>query len=99
MINKVGRDIPNKIVGIKYVKPFNGPFVLKPDSRRFGRKVTVGTNGHSKILKTIEEVIVKTGLKDGMTISFHHHFREGDFVLNMVMEVIAKLGIKDLTIA
>ncbi|MCQ2508365.1 MAG: citrate lyase subunit alpha [Dorea sp.] len=52
-----------------------------------------------KMLHSIEEAIDKVGLKDGMTISFHHHFRNGDAVLNQVMEVIAKKGIKDLTIA
>ncbi|MGL5646388.1 MAG: citrate lyase subunit alpha, partial [Clostridium sp.] len=43
--------------------------------------------------------IKKTGLKDGMTISFHHHFREGDYVLNKVMDVIASMGIKNLNLA
>ncbi|MFI3227559.1 MAG: citrate lyase subunit alpha [Clostridia bacterium] len=52
-----------------------------------------------KVLENIEQAIIKTGLKDGMTISFHHHFRNGDFVINMVMDVIAKMGIKDLTLA
>ena len=42
---------------------------------------------------------MKSDLKDGMTISFHHHFRSGDYILNMVMDVISNLGIKDLTIA
>ena len=50
-------------------------------------------------LKTsIAEVLKKCGIKDGMTISFHHHFREGDYVVNMVMEEIHKMGIKDITI-
>ena len=39
------------------------------------------------------------GLKDGMTVSFHHHFRDGDFVVNMVMQEIVALGLKDITIA
>ena len=42
--------------------------------------------------------LVKCGIKDGMTLSFHHHFREGDYVVNMVMEEIHKMGIKDITI-
>ena len=33
-----------------------------------------------KILESIHDAIVKTGLKDGMTISFHHHFRNGDYI-------------------
>lgn len=41
----------------------------------------------------------KLDLKDGMTLSFHHHLRSGDFVLNMVMEEIHKRGYKDISIA
>ena len=44
------------------------------------------------------DVLVKCGIKDGMTVSFHHHFREGDFVVNMVMKEIHDMGIKDITI-
>lgn len=52
----------------------------------------------NKIVKSIREAINLSGLKDGMTVSFHHHLRNGDFVLNMVMEEIAKLGIKNITV-
>ena len=52
-----------------------------------------------KVLPSIEEAIKRVGLKDGMTISFHHHFRNGDYVVNMVMDVIAKMGFKHLTLA
>ena len=52
-----------------------------------------------KVLPSLEEAIRRVGLKDGMTISFHHHFRNGDYVVNMVMDVIAKMGIKNLTVA
>jgi len=52
----------------------------------------------NKLVNSIREAIVLSGLKDGMTVSFHHHLRNGDFVLNMVMEEIAALGIRDLTV-
>ena len=52
----------------------------------------------SKLISSIREAIEKTGLRDGMTISFHHHMRNGDFVLNMVLEQAAEMGIKDLTV-
>ena len=48
----------------------------------------------SKLLASVREAIEKTGLKDGMTISFHHHMRNGDYVLNMVLEEAASMGIK-----
>jgi citrate lyase subunit alpha/citrate CoA-transferase len=52
----------------------------------------------SKTVSSIRKVIAQTGLRDGMTISFHHHLRDGDYVLNAVMEEIANLGIRDLTV-
>ena len=52
----------------------------------------------SKVVKSLKEAILNAGLKDGMTVSFHHHLRNGDYVLNMVMDEIADLGIKDLTV-
>ncbi|MDO8167920.1 citrate lyase subunit alpha [Candidatus Phytoplasma melaleucae] len=52
----------------------------------------------SKIVSSLEEVINKSGLKDGMTISFHHAFRHGDQTFLRVMQVIDKLNIKNLTV-
>lgn len=33
-----------------------------------------------------------------MTISFHHHLRNGDYVVNRVLAEVARLGLKDLTV-
>jgi citrate lyase subunit alpha / citrate CoA-transferase len=52
----------------------------------------------NKSVKTLREAIALSGLKDGMTVSFHHHLRNGDYVLNMVMEEIAAMNIKGLTV-
>ena len=52
----------------------------------------------SKLVNSIKEAIALAGLKDGMTVSFHHHLRNGDFVLNMVLEEIANQGIRDLNV-
>ena len=52
----------------------------------------------SKLVNSIREAVQLAGLKDGMTVSFHHHLRNGDYVLNMVMETIAQLGIRDLNV-
>lgn len=50
-------------------------------------------------IATLEEAIRKSGLKDGMTISFHHHFRGGDKVVNMVVDKLAEMGFKNLHLA
>ena len=52
----------------------------------------------SKLLASIKDAIGASGLADGMCVSFHHHLRGGDYVLNMVMDAIAEMGIGNLTI-
>lgn len=51
----------------------------------------------SKLVSSLREAIAASGLRDGMTVSFHHHLRSGDYVINMVMNEIAAMGIKNLT--
>ncbi len=52
----------------------------------------------SKLVTSLREAIAASGLRDGMTVSFHHHLRSGDYVINMVMNEIAAMGIKNLTV-
>lgn len=53
----------------------------------------------NKLCATLEQAIRRSGLQDGMTISFHHAFRGGDLTLNVVMDAIADMGFKNLTLA
>lgn len=53
---------------------------------------------NSKVM-SLDEAIRLSELKDGMTISFHHHFRGGDKVVNMVVDRLAELGFKNLHLA
>lgn len=46
----------------------------------------------------LDKLLSDLPLFDGMSISFHHHLRNGDYVLNKIMLAIAKLGFKDITI-
>ncbi len=98
--NKAGREIPEVIPG--YRKDFEiyaGAFKAKHVKIRKSKKVLESKPGDTKLFSDLESVIKQSGLKDGMTVSFHHHLRNGDFVLNKVMDAIAKLGIKDITVA
>lgn len=52
----------------------------------------------SKLCDSLRQAMERAGLKDGMTLSFHHHLRNGDHVLNMVLEEAARMGVKDLTV-
>ncbi|WJY16614.1 citrate lyase subunit alpha [Pectobacteriaceae bacterium CE90] len=52
-----------------------------------------------KLCSSLVEAIGRSGLRDGMTISFHHAFREGDRVINRVVSQLAAMGFKNLTLA
>lgn len=99
MKNVLGREIPNYIEGYGEVKAFQGAFANMGSIEKAPVKLKAVKPGDTKLLNSIDEVLDKLTLKDGMCISFHHHLRNGDNILNMVVEAIAKRGIKDLTIA
>ena len=52
----------------------------------------------SKLVPSLREAIHLCGIKDGMTISFHHHLRDGDFVINLVCAELEAMGIRDITL-
>ncbi|MDF7638987.1 citrate lyase subunit alpha [Lactobacillus sp. ESL0791] len=95
--NKVNRELPDELMAKMNLKPFASVEIGHPEVQRVAPKVRV-TAGENKVVDSLEEVI-KTNLKDGMTISFHHHFRNGDFAFNKVMGLIIKMGYKNLTLA
>lgn len=97
--NGVGREIPEYIEGIGNLKPYDSPFGIIPEGNRAGTKLKRPLPHKSKVVESIEAAVKAAGLKDGMTISFHHHFRNGDYIVNMVVDVIAKMGIKDIRLA
>ena len=97
MKNFVGREIPDELLvngkevfqGINYR---DGQYFKKasPKVRIYEKPV------ESKVVGSIREAILKCNMRDGMTVSFHHHFRDGDYVVNMVMKEIVDLGLKIL---
>ena len=97
MKNSLGRELPDAEMKELNYQPFESTEIGNPVISRVAPKVRVST-GDDKVVSSVDEVI-KDVLKDGMTISFHHHFRDGDFVFNIVMDRIIKLGYKDLTLA
>jgi citrate lyase subunit alpha/citrate CoA-transferase len=99
MVNGIGREIPEEVYGIGKLRSFQKSNTERQNKsiQKFNeRQRNSGTN---KVIGSIAAAIKESDLKDGMTISFHHHFRNGDFVVNMVMDVIAEMGIKDLVLA
>ena len=96
----MGRDIPDAVLAETGKTVFRG-------SRHFDGysyektavkiRARIGGEG-SKLEKDLQEVLRKCNAHDGMTISFHHHFREGDLVAMQVMQAIHDMGFKNITI-
>lgn len=99
MKNAINRDIPATVAGYGTVKPFAGAFGTQPDMCRKAPKVKTIKPQQSKLAADLETVFKAIPIVDGMTLSFHHHFRNGDGVVNMVLATAAKLGIKNLKVA
>ena len=94
MRNSIGREIPNEINGYKKVVPYGTKIT---EYEMIKRKYSIN-RGH-KLLKSLDDMMDKLPLKDGITISFHHHLRNGDYILNMIMDEIHKREIKDIKLA
>lgn len=98
-INALGRNIPDFIEGYGKVKPYRGAFVVQSARHIMGRHLR-DTNQYciNKVLPDIKAAVAASGLRSGMTISFHHHLRNGDGVINQVIDACAEMGIGDLTL-
>jgi citrate lyase subunit alpha/citrate CoA-transferase len=96
--NAVGRLVPTIINGEEHV-PFMGVGKYRPSGRKYGPPIPTCADypdDGNKVVENLKEALIKAGLKDGMTISTHHHFRNGDLIANMVFDIAHELGIKDL---
>lgn len=99
MKNILGRDVPDYIEGYGEVRQYKGALSEKEGAIKKNFTFKRVLPGDCKLYRDIEKLMDKLPLKDGMTVSFHHHLRNGDYILNLVMNEIAKRGYKDITIA
>ena len=83
VVNAAGKQIETEIDNRNFT-PYKG-----------GKK----HGGESKVVKDIISALKKSGLKDGMTLSFHHQLRNGDFVVNQTIESVKDAGVKDIRLA
>ena len=96
--NAIGRMVPREVNG-KPAVPYQGVNKYRPTGRKAAPPITSCMDYPSsgnKVVKDIKTALEKCGLKDGMTISSHHHFRDGDLVANAVFDTAAEMGVKDL---
>ena len=101
MINAVGRDIPDYLL-VDGKEVYQGRFAKDGQILKRDAPTTVMNEKPvaDKLCASIREACEKCGAHDGMTISFHHAFRNGDYTASMVCKVLVEeMGIKDLRVA
>ncbi len=98
IINAVGREVPASVNG-QNVIPFKGLNKHQPSGSKYGPLIPSCVNypkDGNKVVTSLKEALQLAGIRDGMTISTHHHLRDGDLVSNLLFDTIHDIGVKDL---
>ena len=91
MINSLGRFVPDGY------KAFNGSNDYK--NNKINRINEKETSTNIQFLSSYSDLFDKLSITDNMTLSFHHHLRNGDYVLNVVCDEIKKRNLKNMNLA
>ncbi len=96
--NSAGRLVPSEVNGQKQI-PFKGVGKYKPKGKKAAPPIRSCIDypaDGNKVVKNLQEALKRAGLKDGMTISTHHHLRNGDALTNMLFDTIKSMGVKNI---
>ena len=96
--NSTGRMVPTMVNG-RPVRPYMGAHADMGGGLRYGGVIPAAARYRDKVLRDLDAAIDACGIRDGMVISFHHHLRNGDYLVNQVMDKLAARGLKDLVLA
>jgi len=96
--NAAGREVLTTLNGEPAI-PFKGVGKHRPEGWWHGppvRSCADYPQDGDKRVRDLRQALEKSGLKDGMTISTHHHFRNGDLLANLVFDIAHEMGVKGL---
>lgn len=96
--NAIGRMVPEEVNG-KPVIPYKGVGKHKPTGTKYGPPISSCIDfpaDGNKLQPSLKAALIKAGLKNGMTISTHHHFRNGDLIAQQIFDIASELHVKDL---
>jgi citrate lyase subunit alpha / citrate CoA-transferase len=96
--NAAGRIVPT-IINDKPAIPYMGVGNYKPSGRKAAPSIPSCSDypeDGNKVVSSLKDALIKCGIRDGMTISTHHHFRNGDLVAVQIFDIAYEMGIKDL---
>ncbi len=97
-VNAVGKDIPSNVGG-KHLVPFKGAYEMHDSGWKVPLPLKPTNYSTDKLIVGMDEVFNRAGITHGACLSFHHHLRNGDWVLNMILDHAHKKGLKGLKLA
>ena len=100
-LNGVGRDVPDRIPGYGDARPFSADGIAETPLREAPETESGAETRGRSVAKVVplERSLDLLDLRDGMTISFHHHLRDGDLVVSTVLDALARRGLRGLILA
>jgi citrate lyase subunit alpha/citrate CoA-transferase len=96
--NALGRMVPTEVNGKPQV-PYSGTEGHRPRGRKAAPRIASVSDypaDGNKVVADLKTALTRAGIRDGMTVSTHHHFRNGDLLANQLFDACAELGLKDL---
>ena len=96
--NAAGRMVPTFVNGREQT-PFKGVDKYRPSGHKAAPPVRSNIDypkSGDKRVPDIETALRKCGISDGMTISSHHHLRNGDAAALEALQAAARINVKDL---
>ncbi len=98
VVNAAGRRVPTKLDGREW-RPFAGVGKTPGEGRRYGARLRPGTTGRSKIVPSIKAGLEAFGARNGWTLGFHHHLRNGEGVILPTLDAATELDLRDIRLA
>jgi citrate lyase subunit alpha/citrate CoA-transferase len=98
VVNAVGRRVPTVVNG-KEQAAFAGVGAYEPQGTKRAPPIRscrdYPADGDKRVAD-LKTALKKCGLRNGMTISTHHHLRNGDAVALLALNATAEMGARDL---
>ncbi|NIP36937.1 MAG: citrate lyase subunit alpha [Thermoplasmata archaeon] len=98
VVNAAGRRVPTRLDGRTW-RPFAGVGRTPGRGRRHAARLRPGTQGRDKRLPSIRAALENFGARDGWTLGFHHHLRNGEGVILPTLDAAREMGLRDLRLA
>jgi citrate lyase subunit alpha/citrate CoA-transferase len=96
--NALGRMVPTEVNG-NTAAPFAGVGKYRPSGRKACPPIPTCIDypdDGDKTVPTLRAALEKCGIRNGMCLSTHHHFRDGDTLPLQLFDICAEMRLKDL---